>query len=260
MSHLILSPTAFQLVLMFILALAAGAQGVPGVAIVGMASDRESAPLAGVQLEVIGQPWRTVTDGAGRFRIDTVPAGTYRLIARRIGFLPETVTVTVADRKPADLRLTLRAATTELDPVAVVDDDVVSVRLQGFERRRASRRNGGQFVTRADIDRIMPVATTDLIRRLQGVRIVDSLGISLAISTRGPKMQMVGSRPVPVQCVVRVGVDGSMKEPYFPMNSVHRTDIHGIEVYAGASSLPPEFAGARRDAACGLIMIWTRSR
>ena len=75
-------------------------------------------------------------------------------------------------------------------------------------------------------------------------------------------MVMLGGRgpPTPVQCVVRVGVDGMLKEPYFPINSIPPHDIYGVEVYAGAASLPTEFSGARKDASCGLIMIWTRSR
>ncbi|MEO5568904.1 MAG: carboxypeptidase-like regulatory domain-containing protein [Gemmatimonadaceae bacterium] len=245
---------------MFAPAFTAAAQGAAVGEIAGVAVDRDSAAVAGVQLQVDGSRWRAVTDDRGVFRFEAVVVGSHRVIARRIGFLPESLTVTVSEGKTTGVRLILRAAATELDAVDVVDDDIVSARLQGFEQRRAARRGGGQFLARADIDRIMPVATTDLIRRLQGVRIVDSLGVSLAISTRGPKIQMIGGRPIPVQCVVRVGVDGWVKEPYFPMNSIPRTDIHGIEVYAGAASLPSEFAGARRDAACGLIMIWTRTR
>lgn len=245
---------------MFTLALTAGAQGAATGEIAGVAVDRDSGALAGVQLQIVGSRWRALTDSRGMFRFEAVTIGTHRVIARRIGLVPESLTVTVSDGKTTGVRLILRPAATELEAVDVVDDNVGSARLQGFEQRSASRRSGGQFITRADIDRTMPVATTDLIRRIQGVRIVDSLGVSLAISTRGPKLQMIGGRPVPAQCVVRVGVDGSIKEPYFPMNSVPRTDIHGIEVYAGAASLPPEFGGARRDAACGLIMIWTRTR
>lgn len=135
-----------------------------------------------------------------------------------------------------------------------------SVRLRGFEERRARRTGGAQFISRADIDRIMPAATTDLIRRMQGVRVVDSMGVSLAVSTRGPKMQMVNGRPVAVQCVIRVGVNGAVQEPYFPMNTIANGDIHGIEIYSGSGALPAEFGGARRDASCGLIMIWTRAR
>lgn len=136
--------------------------------------------------------------------------------------------------------------------------DAGASRVAGFDRRAAQGGNG-QFITRADIERRRATATSDLVRRLQGLRIVDSLGVSLAVSTRGPKVQMIGGRPVPVQCVLSIGVNGSLQEPSFPMNSVAVADIHGIEAYVGSASLPPEFGGARRDASCGLIMIWTRA-
>jgi outer membrane cobalamin receptor len=35
-------------------------------------------------------------------------------------------------------------------------------------------------------------------------------------------------------------------------------DIHGIEVFAGAASIPPQYNGAANDKMCGLIAIWTK--
>jgi hypothetical protein len=34
--------------------------------------------------------------------------------------------------------------------------------------------------------------------------------------------------------------------------------IHGIEVFAGAASIPPQYNGAANSKMCGLIAIWTR--
>jgi len=42
------------------------------------------------------------------------------------------------------------------------------------------------------------------------------------------------------------------------VNSIPPSEIHGIEVYPGPSTIPAEYASMRRDAACGLIVIWTR--
>lgn len=239
--------------------LVAGAQGSTGT-VAGIALDSARTALGGVEIQVDGGRWRAVTDDRGMFRVEGVSAGSHRLVGRRIGLAPDSVTMTVTEGHTSDVRLTLRPSATELGAVDVVDSRVVPARLQGFEERRARNRNGGHFMTRVDIERIMPSTTSDLLRRFQGVKVVDSMGVSLAVSARGPKMTMVSGRPVPVQCVVRIGVDGSLKEPYFAMNSIPQGDIHGIEVYAGAATIPPEFNGARRDASCGLIMIWTRSR
>lgn len=229
-------------------------------AIMVAASDSARGPIAGADIQVDGGRWRGVTDDRGLLRIETVPAGVHLVVARRLGVAPESLSTTVSPGQAAEVRFVLRSTALNLGAVDVRDERIIPARLQGFEERRAENRNGGQFMTRADIDRIMPRQPSDLVRRMQGMRIMDSLGVQLAVSTRGPKVQMIGNRPVPVQCVVRVGVDGSIKEPYFPMNTIVMSDVYGIEVYSGPSTMPPEFGGARRDAGCGLIMIWTRSR
>lgn len=229
----------------------------PPGAIVVAAVDSVSRPIAGADVQVDGGRWRGLTDDRGSVRFETVPAGMHRVVARRLGLAPESLSTTVAAGQAAEVRLLLRSIAMSLGAVDVRDERIVPARLQGFEGRLAAKRNGGQFMTRADIDRIMPQRPSDLVRRMQGMKIMDSLGVQLAVSTRGPKLGMMR---VPVQCVVRVGVDGSIKEPYFPMNTIVVGDVYGIEVYSGPSTLPPEFGGARQDAGCGLIMIWTRSR
>ena len=42
------------------------------------------------------------------------------------------------------------------------------------------------------------------------------------------------------------------------MNLPPPDQIHGIEVFAGPASIPPQYNGAANDKMCGLIAIWTR--
>jgi hypothetical protein len=86
--------------------------------------------------------------------------------------------------------------------------------------------------------------------------VMDSLGARLPVSSRGRKM--VDARPVP--CVMRVGVDGQVKEWGFSLDAVSPGEVHGIEVFSGPASIPAEFGGSRTDAFCGLVMIWLRAR
>jgi len=119
---------------------------------------------------------------------------------------------------------------------------------------------GGHFITREEIEKRAPLVTSDLLRRLQGFKIVDSMGVAVAVSTRGPKPRLAGIRNAAepfVNCVLRVGLDGFLSSA-LTINSIPPGDIHGIEIYTGAANMPPEFAGARPDVWCGLIMIWTR--
>ena len=233
------------------------AQGTSSGSIVGISLDERKSPISGVEIR---SGSRVVLSGPdGRFVLDSLHAGRLRIVARRVGYAPESLSVNFDPRRADTLEFVLRATVTELERLDVVDAALISPRLQGFESRRA-RKNGGQFVTQETIARQMPQVTSDLLRRLQGVRIVDSMGVQLPVSTRGPKPTLLLSARPGALCVMRVAVDGQLKEPYFPMNTITVSDVHGIEVYAGAATVPSEFGGARRDANCGLVMIWTRAR
>jgi hypothetical protein len=232
------------------------AQAASSGSIVGISIDERRSPLPGVEIR---SGSRVVLSGAdGRFVLDSLEAGRRRFVARRVGYAPESVSVNFDPDRADTLEFVMHPAVTELDRLDVIDAALISPRLQGFESRRA-RKNGGQFVTRETIERQMPQVTSDLLRRLLGVRIVDSMGVQLPVSTRGPKPTLTGGRPT-APCVLRVAVDGQLKEPYFPMNTITVADIHGIELYSGPANIPPEFGGSRRDAGCGLVMIWTRAR
>jgi len=61
-------------------------------------------------------------------------------------------------------------------------------------------------------------------------------------------------------CIMPIAVDGHLKEKSFAIDDIPVTDVHGIEVYPGAGSIPAEFGSMKPDGWCGLIMIWTRSR
>ena len=252
-----MSKPAWSGILLILLGAGLHGQGAPPTgAIAGLTVDSAGAPIPGVEVRVGS---KTVTsDGVGRFQIDGIEPGSRGVLARRLGYAPDSLVVTVAPGLVDTVRFVLHAVASTLDGVDIVGTSEISARLRGFESRRA-RKNGGQFVTREDIDRRMPQVASDILRRLQGLRIVDSMGVQLAVSTRGPKPDLRNPRPL-APCVLRIGVDGILKEPYFPVNTVVVSDIHGVEVYSGPATMPPEFGGARRDAGCGLIMIWTRSR
>jgi hypothetical protein len=251
-----MSKNLFGLCIATVLPIVVGAQSSRSIgSITGLTVDDRGAPIPGVEVRSGSRATTSAADG--RFILDSLDAGPRQFMARRVGYGPESLSVKFDPTRSDTLKFILSPMATNLDRLDVTGERETSTRLQGFERRR-ERKNGGQFVTRADIDRRLPRETSDIMRWLQGVRMVDSMGVQLPVSTRGQKVDL-RTRLITL-CVMRVGVDGILKEPYFPMNTITTSDIHGIEVYAGAASLPPEFGGARKDAGCGLIMIWTRSR
>jgi hypothetical protein len=57
---------------------------------------------------VFGHPFYTMTDGDGRYRIDNVPPGTYRLVAWNEGVSSEPRPVTVPDGGATEIDLAVR--------------------------------------------------------------------------------------------------------------------------------------------------------
>jgi hypothetical protein len=197
------------------------------------------------------------TDSVGRFTASGTPGATFTLEIRRIGYDPAVVTWRASADTVFVVGLTRSAHT--LSAVEVLEREPVSSRFTGFEER-ARVKAGGTYIVRDQIDAWHPNRTSDLMRRVLGVRLIDSAGIMLASSDRGQKVDLktVNTAHSWTPCVMRVGVDGQMKEWGFPMDAIDPNHIHGVEVYNGPASIPSEYSGMRTDAYCGLVMIWTK--
>jgi hypothetical protein len=227
--------------------------------------NQQYAPLSNVTLEVRGAGGgvRTVSTGSGgKALLPDVPPGTLTIRARRIGFKQGDVVARVeAGRNTVPIILN-EVAAPSLDTVRVIGDRRVvgAARLDGFDQRRLTS-IGGRFVTPEEIEKQNPLTVSEILRRVPGVTLRDSAGVTVAISGRGMKVARVGegasSQLVPVPCTMRIGVDGTLRENGFDMNVLSPKDIYGVEVYTPAT-VPPQYNGAKADSFCGLIMIWTR--
>ncbi len=202
----------------------------------------------------------TRTDSAGTITIADVEAGLWSLTVRRLGLRPISTILRLAPGRNA---FTVRAgqAALLLSGVRVVGDVPFSARLDDFERRRLLG-SASAVVTRAEIDRLNPPKLSRMLRGMPGLRIGDSAGYTVAISSRGakPTRNTAGAGIAMVQCVMRVVVDGTIMPALFNIDEIVASDVHGIEVFYGPSRMPPELAGLRTDSWCGVIAIWTRDR
>lgn len=230
------------------------------------------AVISGRVVSVLGQPiadatvtledseLAATTTASGRFVlvVDFVDSGVVAF--RKLGFAPAQATVRLA--RGDTLRLVARLVPAQLlADVRVVDSapsESPTLRLTGFDERR--RRGRGVFVTGDEIQRLNPMRTEDVLRRTGALRIVDSAGVPIAVSIRGPKWdlrRMTGDAP----CVMRIALDGVMMPWGFSLSDLPSPrEVGGIEIYKGAATMPAEFAGQRTDMSCGVIMIWTRVR
>lgn len=217
----------------------------------GIVTDTAGRPLAGATVELIGAPGSVQTDEHGRFRLTTLPAGSWDVEVQRIGFWPNRFSVALHPEQTTNATFALGAATNLLDTVRVQGQRPDAFALQ--EKARAYP--GATFFSKAAIDSLHATHVTDILRRARGVELVvpDSGG--------PPLVQMLRSRFSDLNhagiCPVEYYVDGvpfdvqSSPDAYFQPG-----DIVAIEVYDGASNVPPEYKSG--SSSCGVVVIWTK--
>ena len=227
------------------------------VSVTGTVVDATGAAIPGVEVLVLGARLKALSGERGEFTFPSIAAGTHRVVTRRSGYRADTTDVELAAGDTVALWLEMTRIAVMLDEVDVTDT-YISPRLHGFEQRRLHA-IGGKFVGPAEIRAQAPTETSDLLRRVMGVRLADSIHVLIPVSNRGNKVVQVGRERMSVPCVMRIGVNGFITDPGFSLNLISPLDIHGIEVYNGPASIPPEFNRTAVDLYCGLIMIWTKS-
>lgn len=217
--------------------------------------DAADRPVPNAAVELVAGRLRhaATTDSTGTVRVPNLPRTEWQLTVMRIGFTRVSTRVQTLN---ADERITvfLEERATALATVDVEAARPVVGRLADFESRLRAR-EANAVVTRADIERRNPIALSQMLRGIAGIRVADSLGVRIAISTRGAKY----SRGLMVPCVLRTMVDGIVLPPLTDIDQIVPRDVHGVEVFNGPSRIPAKLANMRADGWCGLIAVWTRA-
>lgn len=231
---------------------ALGAQQTPrraGTATVaGRVLDAAGRPVMGARVSVDGAGTSALSDSAGAFAIGRVPAGSWVVAARRVGFHPGEVTVHLLPERTERITFMLDPAATELAPVVVTKDASAGLERVGFAARQ--RLGMGRYLTSDQIAARRPIRTTQLLETIPGIRVVSNGrgGYSLR-STRDSN-----------GCV-SVYIDGF----HSPQSSAGDLDmslppdqIAAVEVYS-ASTRPSEFT-TPGQAQCAAVVFWTKTR
>ena len=231
----------------------------------------DSAAVAGAEVLVPALARSVRTDSAGGFRLVGLPAGTHRLVVRRLGFLPSGVDVALAKGDSARRDVALRPLPQRLPGVAVVDR-VTLRRLERFEERRALGQ--GHFIGPEEMEREQHLPFSALVRkRIPGFRLVlnPRTGRAYAAAGRGPG---TGDLPPadpfdprsPRACWTQLYVDGIRIYGHAPgiptmpapeLDSFNIRQIIAVEAYSPAN-VPAEYDGP--TARCGTLVLWTGAR
>ena len=213
---------------------------------VGLVRSRPTGESVGGALVLLtGQERRTVTDDDGRFRLDSLAPGRYEVRIHHLGYTtnPRTVELRPGHSTRAEFWLERTVLRVEDLEVRVLRPRVDP--MAAFRRRRED--GHGHFLDRGDIEARNPASTSDLLRTLSGVRVTrDAWGRSRVTITR------FGDR-----CRPTVYTDGVLTSS-MPVDAVRPESIIAIEVYRGASEVPPQYNPPTVQN-CGTILIWTRN-
>jgi hypothetical protein len=184
---------------------------------------------------------------AGGFVFEKLPPGSFPLQVQRLGYAEINDTLDVA--LDASTFVTIRM---DIDAIPL-DAVVVEVRLRqleevGFYDRMA--RGHGDYLVREDIDAALPLLSTDVLRRVAGLRMESRrTGPGYTVTARAG-------------CPMRFFVNGAKAGVDFDIDDIPPDWIEALEIYRGAASIPGQFALMASDlgARCGVIAIWTRNR
>ncbi len=242
-----------------------------GVVVGRVTAAVDSAAVADAEVLVPALARSVRTDSVGAFRLPALPAGTHRLVVRRLGFLPSGVDVTLAAGDSARRDVALRALPQRLPNVAVVDRGTLR-RLERFEERRAF--GLGFFLGPDELAREGDLPFSAVVRkRLPGFRLVPNprTGRAYASGGRGPA---TGDLPPadpfdprsPRGCWAQIYVDGIRIYGHAPgiptmpapeLDSFNTRQIIAVEAYSPAN-VPAELGGP--TARCGTLVLWTGAR
>ena len=217
----------------------------------------DNAPVIGAEVSIKGDKFERVarSDSSGFVSIEGLLPGSIEIRVRRIGFKQAQLLARIAG---GDNQFTIDIAGTSvtLADIRVVGNRRVAGRLEDFEMR-LKRGDASAVVTEAQLEKRNPVKLSTMLRGMPGLRLADSLGNIVAISTRGKKLG--GGGKGLVDCVFRMSLDGIVLPPLSNIDQIVPRDVYGVEVFKGPSRIPVNMGGMRQDSWCGLIAIWTKS-
>jgi hypothetical protein len=256
-------------VLLVVLVSTARGQGSAGSGSLEVLKRPDGTPYAGASVLVSRRALADslqVTGANGRAFYADLKPGTAELYVRSVGAKPASFAIPIAqgiNQVPVVLD---PLGTTRLDRVLVLGGREILARHIDFETRRQLGQ-ASAFITSAEIEKRNPRETWQVLTNIPAIRVSDRSGMVTATSPRTPIATMLRKE---TQCFIQVLVDGrplrqTIKDPNnLEVSEVDLRDlplpseIHGIAVFGGPATIPPQYSGTGMGKWCGLIAVWTK--
>lgn len=224
--------------------------------VTGVVTADDASPLRLARVIIAGTSLKVLTDSAGGFRVAGVPAGMQTIEVGLLGYSPFALPVEVMGGESLNLKIVLsRNASVTLNTVEVHGDSTMaSPLIKGFQARRA--RGGGTYFDRDEITAMQPRQVTDVLRRVSGLRI-DGFGAGSVVQMSRNQAAM-GNRLCPAVFFMN-GSPFPLTEQGSINTFVAPEELVAVEVYNGASQIPPQFQSGMYNTRCGVVALWTRS-
>ncbi len=219
-------------------------------------ADSTERPIADVEVSLPELQRRVQTNGDGAFRVADVPAGTHRVLVRRLGYGPLDTRVTFSANRTTQRTIFLSRVRT-LDSVVTIAE-----RNELMEDFEANRTIGlGKFLTRAELERLRGKPLVDAFTTWGGVRIVNKLGAPYVMSSRGRgrRLGSIGEE----ECVALIYLDGVLhSRGPVSIREFAPEQLEAVEYYPGPASIPARYNELKRFGSaateCGVIVLHTR--
>jgi outer membrane receptor protein involved in Fe transport len=142
-------------------------------------TDEDSNAVSGAQVFIDRPALSTQTHTDGSYTLTRVPAGTYTVHARLLGFRPESTSVTVSEGAPTTQNFTMRHDPLQLQTMVVTGTQTPRMNLDASVAVTT--------LTASEITAAAPRSTTEMLRYVPGFTRVESSGgeVNENISMRG---------------------------------------------------------------------------
>lgn len=252
----------------------------PFGAIDGTVVDTAGHGIGSVDVVVMGSSETVRTNHTGAYRIDSVAPGPHLLRFRRLGLQPQTISVVTNPDDVTGVDVIMGPLVHRLDVVEVQasNGEISRVPKVFADRMRTGM---GIYITPAQIANHHAVKTSDLLRGIPGIEVVD-VAYTATVRTGRGVVTINGSACSDLPVYVNdsyasgggapaLGTQASTTEGERAaasaaagltsglhgvgnLDAVDPGDIVGIEVYRGPSEMPATLP----PSPCGAIVIWTK--